>query len=184
MRTQHMDAQIENGMLGANVIWNVPSKTHCSQRSEAEKAAFMSTEQRLRQLATVRGRLEDSEAEYGELENKGIEALRQHDASLVSLISPGMRLTPQEVHEVQMDMLRQRINADRYELRKMERALGSVANDPYYCILEQYYGQSMNDTDIADALGYDRSTIARNRRRLVEQIAYRLYGSTAAYSVV
>ncbi len=183
MRTQHMDAQIENGMLAASVIWNAPNKRHCNSRSEAEKAAFMSTEQRLRQLGTVRGRLEDSEAEYRELENKGIEALRQHDASLVSLISPGMRLTPQEVHEVQMDMLRQRINADKYELRKMERALCSVEGDPYYCILEQYYGRNMNDADIGDALGYDRSTIARNRRRLVEQIAYRLYGSTAAYCV-
>ena len=41
--------------------------------------------------------------------------------------------------------------------------------------------QNLSDTDIAEAMGYDRSTIARHRRRLIKLIAFRLYGSSAAY---
>lgn len=184
MRTEHRDAEIENGMLAPSIIWAQPHKARRGAKSTAEKAAILSTEQRLKQLNIVKCRLKDSEAEYKELKDKGLEALRQHDASLVSLISPGMRLTPQEVHEVQLNILRQRINADKYELRKMERTLSDLAGDPYYCILEMHYAQGRNDAEIAEALGYDRSTITRNRRRLIELIAYRLYGSNGAYSII
>lgn len=172
MLTQQMDMYIENGMLAQRAA---------GRGCDAEKAAMHSTEQRLRQLNIVKGRLEDSRREYSELKDKGIAALKRHDASMVSLIKTGMRLSPEEVHAVQLSMLRQRISADKYELKKMNSALRALETDPFFGILKQYYEQNLSDTDIAEAMGYDRSTIARHRRRLIKLIAFRLYGSSAAY---
>ena len=164
MLTQQMDRYIENGMLAQRAA---------GRGCDAEKAAMHSAEQRLRQLNIVKGRLEDSRREYSELKDKGIAALKRHDAS--------MRLSPEEVHAVQLNMLRQRISADKYELKKMNSALRALEADPFFGILKQYYEQNLSDTDIAEAMGYDRSTIARHRRRLIKLIAFRLYGSSAAY---
>ena len=172
MLTQQMDRYIENGMLAQRTA---------GRGCDAEKAAMHSAEQRLRQLNIVKGRLEDSRREYRELKDKGIAALKRHDASMVSLIKTGMRLSPEEVHAVQLSMLRQRISADKYELKKMNSALRALEADPFFGILKQYYEQNLSDTDIAEAMGYDRSTIARHRRRLIKLIAFRLYGSSAAY---
>ena len=74
-----------------------------------------------------------------------------------------------------------RKSADKYELKKMNSALRALETDPFFGILKQYYEQNLSDTDIAEAMGYDRSTIARHRRRLIKLIAFRLYGSSAAY---
>ena len=170
MLTQQMDRYIENGMLAQRTA---------GRDCDAEKAAMHSAEQRLRQLNIVKGRLEDSRREYSELKDKGIAALKRHDASMVSLIKTGMRLSPEEVHAVQLNMLRQRICADKYELKKMNSALRALETDPFFGILKQYYEQNLSDTDIAEAMGYDRSTIARHRRRLIKLIAFRLDGSSA-----
>ena len=50
---------------------------------------------------------------------------------MVSLIKTGMRLSPEEVHAVQLNMLRQRISADKYELKKMNSALRALETDPF-----------------------------------------------------
>ena len=105
-----------------------------------------------------------------------MEALRSHDASFVSLISPGMRLDPMEAHAVQMQRLEKRISADGREIKKMRSALKDIENDPYYAVLELYYEHGMKDEAIGEKMGYDRSTIARHRSRLVRLLACRLYG--------
>ena len=63
--------------------------------SNASQAAMAATERRLYALPIIRERIEDNREELTELENCGVEALRHHSASLVRLIRPGMRLTPE-----------------------------------------------------------------------------------------
>ena len=87
MLTQQMDRYIENGMLAQRTA---------GRGCDAEKAAMHSAEQRLRQLNIVKGRLEDSRREYSELKDKGNAALKRDEASMVSLIKTGMRLSPEE----------------------------------------------------------------------------------------
>ena len=141
-----------------------------------ERTAFKCTEKRLSQLGMVQRRLEDERSDYCELKELGVEALRSHDASFVSLISPGMRLDPMEAHAVQMQRLEKRISADGREIKKMRSALKDIENDPYYAVLELYYEHGMKDEAIGEKMGYDRSTIARHRSRLVRLLACRLYG--------
>lgn len=121
-------------------------------------------------------RIEDNREELTELENCGVEALRHHSASLVRLIRPGMRLTPEEVHSAQMAELRARLAADEREVRKMQHALRSIGEDPYYLTIELKYFDNVKDADAALRLRCDPATVRRNRRRLVRRLALRLYG--------
>ncbi len=145
-------------------------------REEAERAAVAATEKRLSELKVVRGRAEDAREELEELETLGVEALRGHDASLVRLIRPGMRLTPEEVHETQLAMLRARLAADTRELKKMNAALECVSDDPFFPILQLRYERNLTDGEIATRLQCDRSTVVRHRAQLVRLLASRLYG--------
>ncbi|MBQ4611554.1 MAG: hypothetical protein IJB30_07420 [Clostridia bacterium] len=142
----------------------------------AAQAAYAATEKRLYALPILRERIEDNREELTELENMGVEALRHHSSSLVRLIRPGMRLTPEEVHSAQMAELRARLAADEREVRKLQNALHSVAEDPYYLTIELKYFSGVKDADAAARLRCDPATVRRNRNRLVKRLALRLYG--------
>ena len=143
---------------------------------DAAKAAMAATERRLYALPIIRERIEDNREELSELESCGIEALRHRSASLVQLIRPGMRLTPEEVHSAQLAELRARLAADEREVRKLQHALRSIGDDPYYLAVELKYFDNVKDADAALRLRCDPATVRRNRRRLVRRIALRLYG--------
>ena len=115
--------------------------------SNASQAAMAATERRLYALPIIRERIEDNREELTELENCGVEALRHHSASLVRLIRP-----------------------------KMQHALRSIGEDPYYLTIELKYFDNVKDADAALRLRCDPATVRRNRRRLVRRLALRLYG--------
>ena len=171
--TDHIDT--ENYMLCGSALERYYGGS--SRLGEgAAQAAYAATEKRLYALPVLRERIADNREELCELENCGVEALRQHSSSLVRLIRPGMRLTPEEVHSAQMAELRARLAADEREVRKMQNALNSIANDPYYLAIELKYFSNTRDADAATRLRCDPATVRRNRRRLVKRLALRLYG--------
>ena len=145
-------------------------------RKKAEKAAYAETERRLLALRALRARVEDVREELAELEGLGVEALREHSSSLVRVLRPGMRLEPEEVHAMQLQMLRGRLAADERELKRMNVALDFIRDDPYYLAVEARYLRGMGDYEIAERLNCDPSTVRRNRTRLVRMLALRLYG--------
>jgi len=168
------DHQIENYMLSCGALERHYGAEQ--QSGNAAKAAYAATERRLYALPILRERIADNREELEELESCGLEALRHHSSSLVKLIRPGMRLTPEEVHAAQMAELRARLAADEREVRKLQNALHSISADPYYLAVELKYFDSVRDTDAAQRLKCDPATVRRNRRRLVSRLALRLYG--------
>lgn len=140
------------------------------------QAAYAATEKRLYALPILRERIEDNREELMELENLGVEAARQHCSSLVRLIRPGMRLSPEEVHAAQLAELRSRLAADEREVRKMQNALNAVKEDPYFSTIALKYFDGVKDAQAAEELHCDPATVRRNRNRLVKRIALRLYG--------
>lgn len=166
-------AEAENYMLSCEAL----ERHYGGQMGKNEEnAAYAATERRLYALPILRERVQDNKEELSELENCGIEALRHHSSSLVKLIRPGMRLTPEEVHAAQMAELRGRLAADEREVRKMQNALNCIADDPYYLTIELKYFLGVKDTDAALRLKCDPATVRRNRHRLVKRMALRLYG--------
>ncbi len=166
------DRMLDPAALAAQ--YGVPPQS--ADRGKTEKAAYAETERRLYAMRALRARVEDTREELAELEGLGIEALREHSASLVRVLRPGMRLDPEEVHAVQLATLRGRLAADERELKRMNIALSFISDDPYYLAVEARYLRGMGDYDIAERLNCDPSTVRRNRTRLVRMLALRLYG--------
>ena len=169
-----MHNDIENHMLSEYTLNHYYGNAPASRN--AAQAAYAATEKRLYALPILRERIEDNREELTELENMGVDALRHHSSSLVRLIRPGMRLTPEEVHSAQMTELRARLAADEREVRKLQNALHSVSEDPYYLTIELKYFSGVKDAEAANRLRCDPATIRRNRSRLVKRLALRLYG--------
>ena len=74
-------------------------------------------------------------------------------------------------------MTQDRVTADQTE--RLERALATVRDDPYYRALSGKYLDDVDDRDIAEALECDTSTVWRHRKRLVQRVAVWLYGAEA-----
>ena len=168
---------VENRMVDPQALavhYGVPQQL--ADRKKTEKAAYAETERRLYAMRALRARVEDAREELAELEGLGVEALREHSASLVRVLRPGMRLDPEEVHTMQLAMLRGRLAADERELKRMNIALSFISDDPYYLTVEARYLRGVGDVDIAERLNCDPSTVRRNRIRLVRMLALRLYG--------
>jgi hypothetical protein len=73
-----------------------------------------------------------------------------------------------------------RIAADEEEISTLESALSYVQNDPWYdCLAAKYFGR-MEDEDIARDMNCSANYVWQNRRRLVQEIAVLLYGSSAS----
>ena len=107
--------------------------------SADERDPYTQAEGRLNALPMIRARLECSRDERDDLASLGIEALREHSRSLVRLLSPSMRLTPEEIHEAQLAELGARIAADEREVGYMERALAYIEEHPYFEIIKLKY---------------------------------------------
>ena len=140
------------------------------------KDAFKATERRLYALPILRQRLEDNRERLAELEEYGP---RGRSKSITRFQKSGVRLSPDEIYDaIHADMVAT-IDADEYEIADMERALAVVADDEYYQTVTGRYFEKLPDEQVAELIPCDTSTVWRNRKRLVQQIAVWLYGADA-----
>lgn len=71
------------------------------------------------------------------------------------------------------------IAATSHELEALEKAMKSIEADPYYLAVEGKYIERLSDNEIAEKIPCDPATVWRNRKRLVQRVAVRLYGVEA-----
>ena len=60
-------------------------------------------------------------------------------------------------------------------IARIESAFTVIRKDQYFRIIPLYYIKKLRTTDIADELETEKSTISRNRRRLIRQLAGLLF---------
>lgn len=65
------------------------------------------------------------------------------------------------------------------EVLRIERALETIKDDAYYCVIEYKYFDEMNFEEIADRLEKDESTCRRNKNRLINKLKIMLFGADA-----
>ena len=68
------------------------------------------------------------------------------------------------------------IEQNELEIRRIEKALSKISSDKDYGIIEMEYFKKMKQTEIADTLFFDTSTIARRKRKLLMKLARLLNG--------
>lgn len=140
------------------------------------KDAFKATERRLYALPILRQRLEDNRERLAELEKYGP---RGRSKSITRFQKNGVRLSQDEIYDAIHADMEATIAADEYEVEVMERALAVVADDEYYPTVSGRYIEKLPDERVAEIIPCDASTVWRNRKRLVQQIAVWLYGADA-----
>ena len=137
------------------------------------KDASKATERRLYAVPDLLAKLKDDE---GELEKARKGGLKERSYSVPR---SGVRLTPEEILEAVVIDLEAAIAATRHELEALDKALASIRDDPYYLAVDGKYIQRLTDEEIAEQIHCDPTTVWRNRKRLVQRVAVRLYGVEA-----
>ena len=140
------------------------------------KDAFKATERRLYAIPDLREKLKDDEEELNDTRLYG---LKERSHSITRFFKSGVRLTTEEILEALTIDLEANIAATRHELEVLEKALASIEGDPYYLTVYGKYVERTKDSDIADKIPCDQTTVWRNRKRLIQRVAVRLYGVEA-----
>lgn len=144
--------------------------------ARAVKDAFKATERRLYAIPDLREKLKDDEEE---LEDTRLYGLKERSHSITRFFKSGVRLAPEEILEAVVIDLEANIAATRHELEALEKAMKSIEADPYYLAVAGKYIERLTDNEIAEKIPCDPSTVWRNRKRLVQRVAVRLYGVEA-----
>ena len=124
----------------------------------------------------LREKLEDDRELLAEIRAYGP---RQRSKSITRFTKTGVRLTPEEIFEAVVTDTEAEIAADEHEIEAIERALAAISDDPYYLAVTGKYIDHMTDEEIAGEIHCDATTVWRNRKRLVQRLAVRLYGADA-----
>lgn len=163
----------ENSM--ENIIYKAVEAGRISAERTA-RDAFKATERRLYAIPDLRAKLKDDEEE---LEDTRLYGLKERSHSITRFFKSGVRLTPEEILEAVVIDLEASIAATRHELKAMEKAMKSIEADPYYLTVAGRYIERLTDCEIAEKIPCDTVTVWRNRKRLVQRVAVRLYGVEA-----
>lgn len=140
------------------------------------KDAFKATERRLCAIPDLREKLKDDEEE---LEKTRRDGLKERSQRLTRFFKSGVRLTPEEIMKAVIIDLEAAVASTSYELDVLDKALASIRDDPYYLAVDGKYIQRLGDNEIAEKIPCDPATVWRNRKRLVQRLAVRLYGVDA-----
>ncbi len=137
---------------------------------------YKSTEKRLYALPILRDKLAADRERLQELKTYG---LRERSTSLVRFQRSGVRLSPDDILDAAIVDMEATIAADAFEISCIERALKAVENDTYYFVIVGRYIKNLTDEQVAEKITCETTTVWRNRKRLVQTIAVRLYGAQA-----
>lgn len=141
------------------------------------KSAYQETERRLRAYPILKGNIERYQ--------KDIEDIRHEDmgksADIVIYRASGM--TPErdleELRQEKIFTIAEKLHRDSANVKEIDMALKEVQADPYFQIIPMTYFEGIPQDDVAQAVHCDRTTVWRNRKRLIRQISIVIYGADA-----
>lgn len=75
--------------------------------------------------------------------------------------------------------IKRKMHIDQSEIKEVDRALETIANEEYKDIIGLYYFENKSQEEIAQELHCVETTVWRQRKRLVDKLAIILYGADA-----
>lgn len=147
------------------------------EASLSAKEAFRNTENRLQAFHVLLKKIKD-DIEY--LEQVQKYGTPEYSKSIVRYSSNGgSRITAEEKLEAAIAALKSQIAMDEFEAEAIQKAIDCVSADEYFYVVEKRYFENKSDEEIAEKFHIDRTTVWRNRSRLVRIMAVSLYGYKA-----
>ena len=164
------------GEAGAKAALDALAKTTGVLQSATAADAYRQTERRLWALSVLKEAVEYDKERLAEY-RAGV--VRGRSKSITRFSRTGSRLDPLEAAEALADELEKKIASGEYEIKLLEDALSSIADDPYYPVVYNRYLLQERDDDIAAKIPCNPATVRKNRGRLVKKMAVWLYGAIA-----
>ena len=146
-------------------------------KEDNTKTVYKQTESRLYAYPRILEKLKQDQARLDNMIADG--HAQERSKSLVKYTSRGMRIDPEEAFNALKTDLEARIACDRQEVEEVQAALHSIEGDAYFPTITARYFNDTEEWQVSENLNCDTSTVRRNRARLVQIIAVRLYGSLA-----
>ncbi|MBE7025379.1 MAG: hypothetical protein E7408_04925 [Ruminococcaceae bacterium] len=116
--------------------------------------------------------LEEELAVCPEAEPVSSMAYERTKNKVVHLLPSGEALgIPQKKADMEALLIRNRL-----AVKRIDKAVASLADDPYYDILSLKYKEGIAEEEIAERLCCDPSTVRRNKNRLLERLAVIFFG--------
>lgn len=140
-----------------------------------EKTAYQKTEQLLYNYngfrKIVKERMEEIEdlRKFGVPRNLGVSEFVQKGG-----LPHGIVLEEESVEDA-VRAVQRSVQGTVNVIELIDKCMGALKSDPYYRVLEMRYFEGRTQEDIAVSFGCNQATIARNKSRLVKELAMRLF---------
>lgn len=144
-------------------------------RQEA-KDCFKNTERRLYDYPVLKENIIKYNLDIVDLKK---EKYTERSRDILRMYSGGNKLSKDDIQYVKILQVEAKKEKDGDDIAEIEAALNSVKDDEYHMVIEYKYFDRLKDTQIAELIACDESTVRRNKNRLVHRIAVKLYGSNA-----
>ncbi|GHV35052.1 hypothetical protein FACS1894187_06920 [Synergistales bacterium] len=100
-------------------------------------------------------------------------------SAFVRFQKSGVRLSDEEILEMLTRDTRAKIAANEFEIETIDKAMEIIAADQYAKVIPCLYFDGKTVAETGEAVPCDRSTVFRQKARLVQRLATFLYGVSA-----
>lgn len=144
---------------------------------EEIKNYYQHLENRLKAYSQLILNVEEYEKDIEDLIIEGNAPKKSKD--IVMMPGSGIRLTDDEIFLAKILTLKRKKKIDQDEIDEINAALKIIKDEEYYMIIEHTYFDKFTDEKIAELIPCDKTTVWRNRGKLLRQMMIKLYGANA-----
>jgi DNA-directed RNA polymerase specialized sigma24 family protein len=159
-----------------NTIKVLEDKNLLKPQSANEKTAYQKTEQLLYNYRGFCRIVEESKQEIEDLQKYGVPGTCGGVKEYVNKggMPQGLVLDEERV-EIAVRTVQERVQGTVQAITLIDKSMAALKSDPYYRILEMRYFEGRTQEDIAIEFKCERTTISRNKTRLVKELSMRLF---------
>ena len=146
------------------------------QIEEQQRDFFKETEKLLYAYPDLKLKVEQDKEDL----ERGVFAIKVSKSKDIIRFSTSGGKQPEEY--VQEEIIRSRkasMERTRLQVQRIDRALETIKDDPYYDIIPMKYWDLMQPAEIAERLGCDERTYRRHKNRLINKLKVVLFGADA-----
>lgn len=164
-----VEKAIDNKMIPIADI--IVERLRSSNLLKDELSYYRRVELALMNLNALKEAVKQKDEELEDLEKYG---LPEKSKSIVIYSSSGGNTVEDRYIEKREKILMEKAETER-DIEKIEKALNKIREDKYFEIIKMKYlekreDEKITDEDVAEALGRDRTTIIRNKKRLINKL--------------
>ena len=159
-----------------NTIKVLEDKNLLKPQSANEKTAYQKTEQLLYNYRGFCRIIQESQQEIEDLRKYGVPGTCGGVKEYTNKggMPQGLVLDEERV-EAAVRNVQERVQGTVQAIALIDKSMAALKSDPYYRILEMRYFEGRTQEDIAIEFKCERTTIGRNKTRLVKELAMRLF---------